>query len=413
MEEIIKKFKQHFGDLKQYNTYRLDDIILFKTSDYFEIYVAYNVRTHETYGQLETIPELSVLTFSGLKKDVFKGTYLKQFCDKYYTPVITGKMAKRFLSQTYAPFIEQALKLNLPFVLKAIVSDNGNVFKNLDATSLAKATNFSPKQLQRIEQRVETTKDNILQYFTRITQIFPECKLLQDDLFTKVVDIAFSDSFSNSDLALFKTEILDKPGQLSKKLEKILSYQEVNFSEYSNLREILSDMNGLDETLFPKFPKADSVPHLICRLQCKIGELQDLENYKLWESGYMDVLPTLFDYEFRNDKYSIIVPKSISDLDIEGNALHHCVGTYKDIVSKGKEIILFLRKNNDPETPYYTIDLDPEGFIRQIHTKYNENIKDDKNSKEIQEFLTQWADNKPNLINKKSIKLSYGAKCHL
>ena len=53
--------------------------------------------------------------------------------------------------------------------------------------------------------------------------------------------------------------------------------------------------------------------------------------------------------------------------------------------------ILFLRKNETPDNPWYTVDITPEKRIRQIHTKYNGNICDDHDAKDIQNFLIEWA----------------------
>ena len=80
-------------------------------------------------------------------------------------------------------------------------------------------------------------------------------------------------------------------------------------------------------------------------------------------------------------------------------------------VAEGKEIILFLRKTNDSKTPFYTIDLDTDGYIRQIHTRYNGDIEEDPEKEDIKAFLINWANAKSNLVNKKSIKLNYGALC--
>ncbi len=52
----------------------------------------------------------------------------------------------------------------------------------------------------------------------------------------------------------------------------------------------------------------------------------------------------------------IVVPSGAADLKAEGAALHHCVGTYVDRVAKGETNILFIRKAEDPDTPYFTLE---------------------------------------------------------
>lgn len=52
----------------------------------------------------------------------------------------------------------------------------------------------------------------------------------------------------------------------------------------------------------------------------------------------------------------LVVPKDASDIKHEGEVLHHCVGGYVDRVAKGETIILFVRKADEPDTPYFTME---------------------------------------------------------
>lgn len=52
----------------------------------------------------------------------------------------------------------------------------------------------------------------------------------------------------------------------------------------------------------------------------------------------------------------LMVPKSADEIKAEGTALHHCVGTYVERVAKGETMILFVRKVDAPDEPYYTLE---------------------------------------------------------
>lgn len=106
---------------------------------------------------------------------------------------------------------------------------------------------------------------------------------------------------------------------------------------------------------------------------------------KLLQESYQEFYPKAKKFEFSNENYSIIACKQVSDLITEGITLNHCVGSYRESVSKGKEYILFLRKNSELETPYYTIDITPDKQIRQIHGKCNCNL-----TKELIPFIKEW-----------------------
>lgn len=65
----------------------------------------------------------------------------------------------------------------------------------------------------------------------------------------------------------------------------------------------------------------------------------------------------------------IRLPYKLTELKTEGEILHHCVGTYIDRVAAGKTMIFFIRKEADPDTPYYTLEWN--GKLIQCRGKHN------------------------------------------
>ena len=63
--------------------------------------------------------------------------------------------------------------------------------------------------------------------------------------------------------------------------------------------------------------------------------------------------------EYSNGEYCIKVPHYKSDFVREGQALNHCVGrfSYYDNHIKGERMIFFVRKASDPDTPYFTTEI--------------------------------------------------------
>ena len=60
---------------------------------------------------------------------------------------------------------------------------------------------------------------------------------------------------------------------------------------------------------------------------------------------------------FEMDGMMIVVPSSPDEIIAEGQALHHCVGTYVDRVAKRESIILFLRMADAPDKSFFTIEV--------------------------------------------------------
>ena len=94
-------------------------------------------------------------------------------------------------------------------------------------------------------------------------------------------------------------------------------------------------------------------------------------------------------YEYQNETYRVIVPKKLTEIMLEGQALHHCAGAtdrYYDRIQNRETYIFFLRRTEDPDTPYYTLEVEPGGTIRQHRTYLDEEIGIEK----IRGFLREW-----------------------
>lgn len=79
-------------------------------------------------------------------------------------------------------------------------------------------------------------------------------------------------------------------------------------------------------------------------------------------------------FGYEKDGLVIIVPMRANDIKVEGRLQHHCVGaidTYMKRMCKRESFILFLRKKEDPETPYYTLEVEYDGNVKQSYGAYD------------------------------------------
>ena len=60
--------------------------------------------------------------------------------------------------------------------------------------------------------------------------------------------------------------------------------------------------------------------------------------------------------KIKDDRYILIVPKDWQDIRKEGQILGHCVGDYIKYIADRKCDVYFIRKVENPETPFYTVD---------------------------------------------------------
>ena len=83
----------------------------------------------------------------------------------------------------------------------------------------------------------------------------------------------------------------------------------------------------------------------------------------------------------KNRKLLLVVPESASDIKNEGATLHHCVGAYVDRVAKGETLILFIRKKEKPNEPYYTMEW-KNNRVAQCRGSHNKNM-----TPQVQKFV--------------------------
>ena len=95
-------------------------------------------------------------------------------------------------------------------------------------------------------------------------------------------------------------------------------------------------------------------------------------------------------YQYDGEKYLIRVPDGAKSILEESRYLDHCIqrGTrYFERIATRESYILFLRKKDDPNTPWYTLEVEPGGTIRQKRS-YNNNQFDDL--EDAKPFLAEW-----------------------
>lgn len=192
-------------------------------------------------------------------------------------------------------------------------------------------------------------------------------------------------------------------------------------------RRFIDNMTNFDENKYPYvIEKQETLDALYTELSAQEPRLNEIiaererehrrqiereaqERTAAQQQKYVERYKALKKFNFDEDpERCIIVPENLVSLIVEGQSLHHCVGSFVDAVSEGKNTIVFLRKKNDVETPYVTVSLQPNGkewFIDQAHGDRNSDI-----STEDVAFLKVWGAKNGIILD--SIKTHYGALGH-
>ena len=102
------------------------------------------------------------------------------------------------------------------------------------------------------------------------------------------------------------------------------------------------------------------------------------------------ICKSLTKYAFEGDTYAIVAPRNVEDIFIDGYVLNHCLfrsELYWDRIENHETYILFLRRRTEPDIPYYTLEVEPNGTVRQARTEYD---RQDKQFEKIKQFLKEW-----------------------
>jgi hypothetical protein len=72
-------------------------------------------------------------------------------------------------------------------------------------------------------------------------------------------------------------------------------------------------------------------------------------------------------YEYEDDNYIVRLPADSNEIVREGSIQRICIGGYTSRHATGQTNLFFLRRKNDPTTPFYAIEMNNSNVIVQIH----------------------------------------------
>ena len=107
-----------------------------------------------------------------------------------------------------------------------------------------------------------------------------------------------------------------------------------------------------------------------------------IEKYNVWKDEKLAVNLRKIrtrageEFSFAFGGLLIVAPCCAEDLAHEGSTLNHCVRSYAERIAKGETTILFVRKEAEPGTPYFTMEV-RDGKVIQLRGKCNCSPKKD------------------------------------
>lgn len=110
------------------------------------------------------------------------------------------------------------------------------------------------------------------------------------------------------------------------------------------------------------------------------------EKNKADQEKFQKAVNKLEKFAWQKGGFLIRPAREQMELTAEGKALHHCVGGYIRRMAEGETAIFFLRKANEPDKPFYTLELQKKRVI-QCRTEHNASY--DRNP-DVKNFVDMW-----------------------
>lgn len=272
------------------------------------------------------------------------------------------------------PVIEKIEKVGLTRLIQDIaLGYNTNRAVNTSAKELAKALKLTPKEIK------EAADINI-----SVSQLFQLRSIKKLGIDAKFSDLSFMGYpyryEKTIDKIKSKTDINVAVKYIRKQNEMLINEpRKAYLNDYADYLEQLEKLEiPLNrKTLRPKdFMKEHErltsaikdIEDKLIEVEFKAGELRQSHMTEAWIKDGLIIRPA------ENPK----------ELSIESENLNHCVKGYKSKVAAGTTSILFIRKEEEPDKPYYTLEFS-DGRIVQCRGKCNRSM-----TEEVEKFTKDW-----------------------
>ncbi len=245
------------------------------------------------------------------------------------------------------PYLEQLLKIGFYKLTKAVLEDvNCPEFKN--GRTVLETLQVNKQQFNMLRKIGDPSARDvgILQYAGEIRQEdFDILRYTRDNGYDKMYE-------KYLDMRRYTTIY-----RINKYINRQKIIHDRDYFDYIRwLEEMGYDMRN-EFNLYPRdFKKAhDDKSKEYIRFKDKQAK-EDEERFKRLLSQLREETADMDAMNLRTGGMFIRIPNELNELKREGEVLHHCVGTYRDRVARGDTMIFFIRREEEPDQPFYTLE---------------------------------------------------------
>ena len=166
--------------------------------------------------------------------------------------------------------------------------------------------------------------------------------------------------------SVYKYQCVEKPDALSLWTDYLRMAARCNFDITDKSRKFPSSLKKEHDIAVFAFNKLKN------EIDEKLFRTQAEKNAKILEFSYEDLFT--------------VVPKTPQDIINEATAQKNCLRSYLEMVRDGSTRIAFLRRKEEPDRSYVTVEIDTEGRLVQVKGYCNSNPR----SAAVDEFIKHW-----------------------
>lgn len=286
------------------------------------------------------------------------------------------------------PAIEKLVKIGMfrlaEEIMNSISWNTGNMLIDRGETELTRMLRIDRARLKRLRAIDGGVKQlTWYQYEKAADRIWPD-EMIRD--------------FGDNDINTSTMDFLNQPLQYvsiwnyikkqKDKSKRTIRNIVTTWRDYLNMAQ-QAGMDVKNERIWK--PKDLQAAHNELVLLLQEGEMEEkaAELAKKWPK-VNGILPRLKKFEYADKDFTIRAPNSILDIVKEGISLQHCVHTcdfYFDRIQKDETYLFFLRRTGKEGIPWYTLEVEAGGNIRQKRTTGDNQNKD---FDEAVKFLKKW-----------------------
>ena len=175
---------------------------------------------------------------------------------------------------------------------------------------------------------------------------------------------------------------------LTPKVAQYLADQNRTWKVHNKLRDYLDYYDQCRELELDWSRKRNRFPVNFEKTHRELSKRLAERQKAIDEAKYQNAVKVLYDTaagRYEDDNFCIMIPATGEEIREEGRQQHHCVGGYVDKVLRKECFIVFLRKKEEPDKPFYTVELSRDLNIRQCR-----GLRNCSQTPEVKAFVKKW-----------------------